>query len=76
MTIKERAAQRYKLHDWMSKPTRDAVKFARKVFIEIATEQKELDIQRAVVWLESRCKMDEELYSINLDEFEQAMKGE
>lgn len=76
MTIKERAVQRYKLHDWMSKSTRDAVKFTRKVFIEIATEQQELDIQRAVVWLESRCKMDEDLYSINLDEFKQAMKGE
>lgn len=45
-------------------------------YIKGAKEQQEIDIQRAVVWLESRCKMDEELYSINLDEFERAMKGE
>lgn len=38
-SIEERAEERYPIYGWMRNSTVDAVKFARKVFIEIATDQ-------------------------------------
>lgn len=44
-------------------------------YIHICKEQREEDINRAVEWLQEKC-YDDSLYSFDIEEFKQMMKGE
>lgn len=73
-TIEERALEYGKSFEFQ-KGTR-YVSVASKEYVKIATEQREIDIQRAVEWLSSRLSFPAIDRDMFVASFEQAMKGE